>query len=1078
MKRARLLVAVLSLCAVAVSAAGPGLERVKQTGLNGGLLYLPRASDPEAVVALARETPFVVVARCADDARAAAVRDRAAAESLLARKLYADTGPADAVPLAPHSATIVLADDLAAADLTHANLAAWRRALSPLRGLAILGNRDAYKLDAARLRAWIGNESGATVETVAGGVFAVVRAPALAGSDAWTQKFHDASNRRLSNYTALKPPFRPAWYALPTNLGFWGDTMVSAGGRAYYIWANRAAGASVSLICFDIRNGARLWEQPFKWAAPRDKNEGGYYPGRPCMVALSDGLLLIDEDRVRRLDGETGRELASIPGPKPGGQIKWVGAEDGLLAALAGEADRFDTSSLQQHSTNPFGAELAVYRLGSSGTLWNATEEGPIDEREIAILDGRLFYHAAGRKVACRELKTGRVVWENRDPKVLATLGERVDTDVHALLISCRILAATPKALYFSASLLKNRVALDPATGALLWSEPVGNSRGRSLPDVVAGDSVFRDGEYDLATNKKLSDRRVVRSGCGPSLATTTLFIGAFGNIESRDGALLRESDLKPACDLGVVIADGVAFSPPGICHCGLEIHGYRAFTSAVEPVGGTPPTRWQPGPAQGKPLGAAVAATDWPAWRHDNRRSGSTPVRAPAAAPAPRWTWRPVQTNDAPLLATGYGAKYLDEPEHLPTQAVCAGDLVVFADAQGVLRAVSLKDGAERWRYAIGARLLAPPAVARGRVVAGAADGGVYVVDAATGQLAWRYRVPPGERRIMWFGHLVDTWPLCGGALVEGDAVFAVAGFQSGYGVHAAALDLATGRPRWTQHLAADADPGRGVGAMGALAVARGKLFFHSGGIVPASFALADGAPTIVPDVSFAGDKRFGKDLAALDDDWLVYGGRRVYGNFNRWARSERAVGFNLCRTDLDLTGKPPLTCIGADFVGESIFLPVFDDELVVACFEYPGRGQVPALQAWKRADLVARAAAENAPRGGQRNLLRKQSPYCFGTLLEEKAALPSGGLWTDCKVPVFTAALCPNALLAVHPKGGNKDDLVNWQLSALDRGTGAAVWTVDLPGRPAWDGLSVAPDGTILLAMWDGSVIGYGSR
>jgi outer membrane protein assembly factor BamB len=64
-------------------------------------------------------------------------------------------------------------------------------------------------------------------------------------------------------------------------------------------------------------------------------------------------------------------------------------------------------------------------------------------------------------------------------------------------------------------------------------------------------------------------------------------------------------------------------------------------------------------------------------------------------------------------------------------------------------------------------------------------------------------------------------------------------------------------------------------------------------------------------------------------------------------------------------------------------------------------------------------------------------------------------------------------NAFLAVHPKGGDKKDLANWQLSALQREDGREIWTIDLTQRPVWEGLSIAADGSILVAMWDGSLV-----
>lgn len=121
--------------------------------------------------------------------------------------------------------------------------------------------------------------------------------------------------------------------------------------------------------------------------APRDHNRAGYYPGRSCLVAVGDRVLLIDNADILQLDGETGAEAGRLQGPQLGGQIKWIGAERGRLAALAGDPDTFSTSSLQQQCTNPFGPELAAFDLATGKPLWRATEDGSI---LIAHWDGSL----------------------------------------------------------------------------------------------------------------------------------------------------------------------------------------------------------------------------------------------------------------------------------------------------------------------------------------------------------------------------------------------------------------------------------------------------------------------------------------------------------------------------------------------------------------------------------------------------------------------------------------------------------------------------------------------------------------
>lgn len=197
-------------------------------------------------------------------------------------------------------------------------------------------------------------------------------------------------------------------------------------------------------------------------------------------------------------------------------------------------------------------------------------------------------------------------------------------------------------------------------------------------------------------------------------------------------------------------------------------------------------------------------------------------------------------------------------------------------------------------------------------------------------------------------------------------------------------------------------ANVSQSVGAMGCLAAANGRLYYSSGGMVPAAFALATGEPTTIADYSAAGTRRCGKDLALLDDNWLVFGGRRLYANINRWMKSGRTIGYTLCRSNLDIADGPRV-CLGGDFAAESILPPLFDDEIVIANFEYPGSGQTAVLQAWNSAGLAARAAEIDTPQSAN---LGAKAPYFFGTLLAAGESLPSGGLWSNVTLPVFTAA------------------------------------------------------------------------
>ncbi|HCC99460.1 MAG TPA: pyrrolo-quinoline quinone, partial [Planctomycetaceae bacterium] len=72
-----------------------------------------------------------------------------------------------------------------------------------------------------------------------------------------------------------------------------------------------------------------------------------------------------------------------------------------------------------------------------------------------------------------------------------------------------------------------------------------------------------------------------------------------------------------------------------------------------------------------------------------------------------------------------------------------------------GVIHAVDAGSGAVRWNFPANAPIRMPPTIAGGRLYAGAGDGFVYCLEAATGRPLWRFRAAPAERQIMVYGRL-----------------------------------------------------------------------------------------------------------------------------------------------------------------------------------------------------------------------------------------------------------------------------------------------------------------------------------
>jgi outer membrane protein assembly factor BamB len=200
-------------------------------------------------------------------------------------------------------------------------------------------------------------------------------------------------------------------------------------------------------------------------------------------------------------------------------------------------------------------------------------------------------------------------------------------------------------------------------------------------------------------------------------------------------------------------------------------------------------------------PGGAPPAADDWPMYRCDMTRSAAAKTALPDDLKA-LWEYKPGKrcaVADSPLAADwatnprGKGA---------PSQPVIAGGRVFMGmgDAKQVL-ALDAKTGKVAWTFHLPARTDAPPTIHKGLCLVGCHDGWVYALSADSGELVWRTRAAPAERRMMAYGQLESTWPVVGGVLVAGDTAYALAGrtTEADGGLYVLALEPATGRVLWT---------------------------------------------------------------------------------------------------------------------------------------------------------------------------------------------------------------------------------------------------------------------------------------
>ncbi len=248
-------------------------------------------------------------------------------------------------------------------------------------------------------------------------------------------------------------------------------------------------------------------------------------------------------------------------------------------------------------------------------------------------------------------------------------------------------------------------------------------------------------------------------------------------------------------------------------------------------------------------PLVCAAGAADWATDRHDAQRTGAT-SESMVFPLEERWRHNAPQGFSPAYPAEARADEYAVSGPLKPRYTFDRGHGVAVADGRvfvGSTTAHSLTclesaTGRVLWKSFADAAIRLTPAVANGRVYAGADDGAVYCWAAADGRLVWKsFAMDKPPRLIPNDGRLVSVWPVRTGVVIaEGTAYFGAGLFPS-EGAVLCAVDAATGKvttPRhWRRTLPETAIP------VGMLALEGDRIIAPGGRANPIAFHATNGA-------------------------------------------------------------------------------------------------------------------------------------------------------------------------------------------------------------------------------------------
>jgi outer membrane protein assembly factor BamB len=897
----------------------------------------------------------------------------------------------------------------------------------------------------------------------------VIRKPEPKGLDDWSLWEHGPDNNPVSTDRMIRAPYMTQFMAEPYYIAMPSIT-TAAGGRTFlatgHIAHHRREWETINrLIARNGYNGTVLWERQLP---------DGFLSHRSAFVATDETFYLLDGDGCLALDAGTGEEKTRITIPDVDGQWKWMVLRDNVLYMLAGpkggdakviKGDRvfggWSWADLSQgYYGRPrvpwgFGNLLAAYDLEKEEVLWKHEEESLVDSRAMAMRDNRMFLYCPDKHVRCLSAESGEVLWTNPDKEVLGLIDEpgKGLVSTPGFRSAC-IAVAGPDTLIIQGQTRMNVVALSAADGYKLWSK----KKFTNNPNVIFldGKAVLGVGErgahvaVDPVSGQVVEELKFHKAACTRLTASTdSLFVRGEGTLryDLASKSFKIDGSVRPACNDGALPANGLLYLGPWACDCNLSLIGAVARCSAGafdlnQEVSDA--THLQVGDGSLDDVAELkVTDEDWPTYRGDNQRSGSTskrtasPNQAEDAAPVPAWAYSPPRSM-------------------VPTPPIAVGRFVFTAGSDGYVRGLDAATGQVVWEYATSAPIKASPTVWQGRLYVGSGDGCVYALEAATGRLLWRFQAAPAERRIMVYGHLCSTWPVNTGVLVEDDTCYFAAGIIDLDGTYVYCLDAKTGKIKWQNTTCARLSPdlGKGVSAQGNMTILGDRLLMAGGNqVCPAEFDLATGECLNRPPTQGRPVANHGK-FAGVFRDHALMGGRILYASPRNVANKDSFVVVKNGRPlTLNLGGIPP----------------AWNDELLALIDSRSGR------LACYGADDVAAQIEKGFPKTGNPAARRWQG-------LWSEIDAGAGARWkSDLNNPnkfeVLSLAMTPDRVVAVvqfqdwtraHPQ---------WQLAAFgkDDGTPIWFWRRDLPLEPLPGGLAIGRQGQVIVAALDGTVASF---
>ncbi|MHC4740663.1 MAG: outer membrane protein assembly factor BamB family protein [Planctomycetota bacterium] len=650
-----------------------------------------------------------------------------------------------------------------------------------------------------------------------GGKWTVTFKPQLQGTDEWEQHYHGSDNNAVAQDTVVGPPRRYQWLGEPqwqrSHLAMPSiNSMVSTKGRLFTVEdlasaEHPALPGKQALVARDAYNGIVLWRVMFAdWHPIYIRNKEMPVQIQRRLAAVGNVVYCTPgySAPITVFDAATGvvikKHALTV------GTMEFV-YDRGILYVVTG--DQADISATHadlsrsalktslfkrqaygptiKRSADPKNDILAI-SADSGNELWriSGADTKGYEGATLAVIGDRAVF-ATSTELVCVDAANGKPLWRVPAPVVLkGPAGIAVSlvlSDAAAYLADSERLRAfrltDGQALWETPATINHHKPPDVfLTNGLVWAAAYSGSTGRPAPTL--GLTRMGVNGFDPETGKLVKHIEQTMLGpmghdrCYRNRITTRYYINTVtGGSDFLDLDSSRELPnpwVRSTCGIGPLPCNGLYYAGPPSCACcnSVMLNGLNAMAAepglakSEQPINVDTKGTLEKGPAfsEIRDLKSSTLATpnDWPTYRHDNSRTGTTKNRVPAKL-RKRWETKLGTRASAPVIAAG---------------------MVFAADVDGhAICAMKAEDGKIVWRFSANGRIDSPPTYYQGLILFGSRDGSAYCLRASDGALAWRFS-PLEPRIICAYGQPESAWPICGSVLIRDGLAYFAAGRNS----------------------------------------------------------------------------------------------------------------------------------------------------------------------------------------------------------------------------------------------------------------------------------------------------------